>query len=975
VAHAEHTSTGHDVSTTFASLHHDADPRAELEVRSAAVRRTPAEVQPSWPEIRSAPPGRHAALLGRAEERALLDGLLADVRGGQSAVLVIRGSAGSGKTALLHYCARQASGFRVARVCGVEAELELPFAAVHQLCTPMLGGLEALPEPQRTALGVALGLCAGEVPNRFLVALAVLSLLAVAAEDRPLLCLIDDAHWIDDASAEALGFVARRVLAESVAIVFAARNSVSTGWLCGLPELPLEGLAEQDAHALLASAVPGRLDDRIRDRIVAETGGNPLALLELPRAMSAAELAGGFDLPAIGGLPEHMEKHYLRRFHALPEDTQRLVLLAAAEPAGDAALVWAAAHRLGIACGALVPAVEARLTEQCGEQIRFRHPLVRSAVYRGASQEARLGAHQALAEVTDPERDADRRAWHRAMAASGPCEEVAAELERAAECAQTRGGFAAAAAFLERAADLTPDPATRTGRALAAAEAKHRCGEAEAALQLLAQAEAGPLDDLARARVHLLRARTAFGSNRRREAPSLMLAAARELEPLNQRAARDTYLAALSTSLFAGRLAGEVNLLTVARAAREAPSAPAYPQDLLLDGLALLITEGYPAGADHLKDAVRAFRTTSVPATEAMRWLWPAAHAAHDLWDDESWADLSARHACLVRDTGALYMLPTVLNAQICFQLFAGQLTTAASLVDEVAALTDTTIVGHPPYGAMTLAAFRGREADVAELVETVSTQARQRGEGMGFTLAEYAKSVLSNGLGRYREACESARMGAGQPRELALSNWCLPELVEAAIRSDQRALAEDARQRLRQVTAASPTDWALGIQARGDALVSVGDQAEGQYRRAIEHLGRTRMRAEHARAQLLFGEWLRREGRRVEARECLRNAYDMFAEMGMEAFAERARRERLATGETIRKRRAEASDDLTPQEAQIAQLARAGLTNPEIGGQLFLSPRTVEWHLKKIFTKLGINSRRELRDALPSGDHEMITG
>lgn len=911
-------------------------------------------------------------LLGRRGERELLEGLIENVRGGQSAVLVIRGEAGTGKTALLDHCARQATGFRVAAICGVEAEMELPFAAVHQLCTPMLGRLDLLPEPQQTALRVALGLSPGEVPSRFLVALAVLSLLSAVAEERPLLCLVDDAHWLDNASGQALGFAARRLLAESVALVFTAREPV-TRWLEGLPELPLGGLEDQDARALLAWAVPGRLDERIRDRIIVETGGNPLALLELPRGMSAAELAGGFDLPGAGGLSEQMENHYLRRISTLPEATQRLLLLAAAESAGDAALVWGAAQQAGIGFRALAPAVDARLATQTGQQIRFHHPLVRSAVYRAAAPSARQAAHQALAEVTDPHRDPDRRAWHRALAASSPDEEVAAELEHSAGRALTLGGLAAAAAFLERAAELTPDAARRAGRALRAAEAKHFSGDAEAALRLLAQAEAGRLNEREQARAHLLRGRTAFGSSRALDGPPLLLTAARELAPLDPLTSRDTYLSALFTAIIVGRLAGEVDLVGVARAARAAPTSAtaARPQDLLLDGLALVITEGHAAGAPLLKDAVRAFRTTDITITQAMGWLWPAAHAAFDLWDDESWEELSARHTRLAREVGGLYMLPLALDTQIRFELFAGRLTSAASLVEQVAAVTDVTVAGTAPYGvlglphysALALAAFQGREATAAPLIHAVSAQLMRRGEGMGLTMVEHAKAVLYNGLGRYPQACEAARSGAGQTSELALSNWSLPELVEAAVRTDQHALAEDARARLEQTTTPSATDWALGIQDRCNALVT---GAEAHYRDAIDHLGRTRMRTEHARAHLLFGEWLRRERRRVEAGEHLRTAHSMFVEMGMEAFAERARRERRANGETIHKRRAGTHDELTPQEAQIAQLARTGLTNPEIGSQLFLSPRTVEWHLKKIFAKLAISSRRELLSALP---------
>ena len=909
---------------------------------------------------------RRPVLLGRASERQRLDRLLENVRGGQSAVLVIRGEPGVGKTTLLRYGARQAAGFRVEQIAGIEAEMELPFAGLHQLCPPMIARLDVLPEPQRDALGVALGLSSGAAPDRFLVALAVLSLLSALAEERPLLCLVDDAQWLDGASGQVLGFVARRLLAESVGILVAVREPDGEPAFEGLPELPLEGLGDEGARALLARAVPGRLDDRVRDRIVAETRGNPLALLELPRGMSAAELAGGFDLPAPRDLLGHLEDHYLRRVRALPETTQQLLLLAAAEPVGEPTMLWRAAERLGIGASAFAPAEDGELLE-VGELVRFRHPLVRSAAYRAASPEDRKLIHEALAKASDPEIDADRRAWHRALASAEPDEDVAAELEHSAGRAQLRGGLAAAAAFLERATELTPDPQLRTRRALAAAEVKHLSGAPDTALRLLGQAEASVLDELQRARVHLLRGQTAFGSSHGRDAPPLLLAAARELEPLDPALARDTYLDALSAALFVGRLAGDVGVMEVAQAARAAPAASTRPQDLLLDGLAVVITEGYAAGAPLLERAVGAFRTEDMPAADAVRWLWLATHAAHDLWDDESWEQLCTRHVALARQAGALTVLPIALSARIGLHLFAGELGTAASLIEELGAVTEATGSGLPPYGALALAAFRGHEAEADTMIRAVREELGPRGDGMGLTLVEHAAAVLYNGLGRYKEACEAAQRGAAHPQELAFSTWSLPQLVEAAVRSDQPALADDAMRRLAQTTGTSGTDWALGVEARSRALVSDDGTAERFYRDAIDHLGRARVRAEHARGHLLYGEWLRRGGRRSDAREQLRTAYGMFTAMGMEAFAERARRELLATGETVRKRRADTRDALTPQEFQIARLARDGLSNPEIGARLFLSPRTVEWHLKKVFTKLAIRSRMALHDVLPA--------
>jgi DNA-binding CsgD family transcriptional regulator len=912
-------------------------------------------------------PNRAWGLLGRAHEREALDRLLANVRGGQSGVLVIRGDAGIGKTALLRYVARQASDFRVAQIAGVEAEMELPFAGVHQLCAPMLERLDTLPEPQRKALSVALGLAPGDPPDRFLVALAVLSLLSVVAEQQPLAGLVDDAQWLDDASDQVLGFVARRLLAESVAIVFAVREPSKRREFAGVPELRLGGLGEDDAGALLASAVPGRLDNRVRDRIVAETRGNPLALVELPRHMSAAELAGGFDIPTAGDLPGQIGEHYRRRVEALPEPSQRLMLLAAADPVGDATLVWRAARSLGIDTSALAPAEEADLLE-IGASVRFRHPLVRSALYRSASRAGRQRVHAALADVTDARIEPDRRAWHRALATAGADDDLAAELERSAGRAQTRGGIAAAAAFLERAAALTVDPANRARRALAAARARHQAGETEAALGLLANAQAGPLDELQRAQAELLHAQVAFTSSHGSDAPALLLAAAKQLEPLDVTLARETYLEALMAAQFAGRFAGNA-ARQVAEAARAAPPSPApRAADLLLDGLAVLITEGHGAAAPLLRRALHPFRSGNSVATGAFRWLWLAEEAAIEMWDHETWSDLAAREIRLVRQAGAMTVLPLALSATIMARIFAGELAAATSMDDEVEIATEATGSRIAPYASLQLAAWRGREPDLTTLIDSMMEDVVLRGEGIGVSTAQWVTALLHNGLGQYERALAAARQVLEPPGRLDPTvNWVLPEYIEAAVRCGQLEDARAAFDLLAGITRAAGTDWARGIEARSRALLSDGDVAEQLYREALERLDRTRLRGEHARAHLLFGEWLRRESRRKDAREQLRTAHRMFTGMGMEAFAERARRELMATGETVRKRRAETRDELTSQEWQIALLARDGLSNPEIGARLFLSPRTVEWHLHKVFTKLGIRSRRELQGSLPS--------
>ena len=917
---------------------------------------------------------RDPGFVGRARERAVLDGLLAKARGGESEVLVIRGEAGIGKTALLRYAARQASGFRLAQLTGVEAEMELPFAGIHQLCATMRDRHDALPAPQRDALSVALGLTAGEVPDRFLVGLAVLGMLSAMAEERPLLCLVEDAQWLDAASRQVLGLVARRVRAESLAIVLALRGPASNAPsdFDGLPELRLEGLPEPDARALLASVVTGRLDSRVRDRIVAETRGNPLVLLELPRHMSAAELAGGFDLPAAGELPGHIEDHYLRRVAGLPDATQRLMLVAAAEPLGDAVLVLRAGRKLDLDTGALAPAEAADLLD-IGERVRFRHPLVRSAVYRAAPPGRRQRVHEVLAEVSDPHADADRRAWHHALASAGPDEEVAAELERSAGRAEARGGVAATAAFLERAVALTPDPARRHERALVAAEASVRAGMFAIARGLLAAAEAGPLDEFQRARIDLLRAQLAFVSSRGSDAIPLLLAAARRLEPLDAALARETYVDAFSAALFGARLNGSVGIPEVAEAARAAPRRPdAEPAtaELLLDALVAL-ADDYDSAVPRCRQAVERLSDENASARERVRWLWQGCVVALEILDDEHAYSLSYSSVETARKTGTLTELALALSARTPILVFCGDLAAAGALVSEGASVEAATGIRSAPYGALILSAWRGRPRETTDLIETTEREASARGEGIGLAISAYARAVLCNGLGRYEEALAAAA-SAGEYRELVAENWGLSELVEPATRCGRTDLATDAMERLAAKAQATRTDWALGIEARARALLGEGVHADRWFRAAIDHLGRTRVRAELARTHLLYGESLRREGRRVDARAELEVAHTLFTSMGMHAFAERAGNELLVTGKKVRQRISETRDELTPQERQVAQLARDGLSNSEIAARLFLSPRTIEWHLRHVYSKLEIRTRRQLASALQASDPEV---
>jgi DNA-binding CsgD family transcriptional regulator len=902
------------------------------------------------------------ALLDREREREALEGLVEDLRSGRGWALVVRGEAGVGKTALLEYVV-DGSDLRVVRALGVESEMELAFAGVHQVCSAVLDCVERLPAPQRDALEVAFGVRGGGAPDRFLVGLAVLTLLSEAAEERPVLCVVDDAQWLDRASAQVLAFVARRLLAEPVGLIFVARE---LGELRGLPDLEVRGLRDGDARALLRSVVRFRLDDQVRDRVLAEARGNPLALLELPRGLSPTQLAGGFGLAGEQAVPARVEESFRHRLEALPDDTRSLMLVAAAEPVGDAALLWRAAERLGIGTSAAV-AAEADGLLEIGTRVHFRHPLVRSAVYGSASLPERQAAHLALAEVTDRELDPDRRAWHLAAAAPGADEEVAAELERSADRARARGGVAAAAAFLQRSVELTLDPVRRAARALAAAGAHLQAGAVESALELLTTAAAGPLEELQRAQVELLRGQIAFAAGAGSEAPALLLKAAKRLEPLDIALARETYLDAWGAAVFAGRSVPAGTLREISRAARSSPrlTSASRASDLLLDGLAVLATEGRVAAASILRSAVRSFAEEGT-MEEALRWGWAATVPGVVLWDDESWHQLLVRQLQSLREAGFLAVMPHALHALAINAAWRGDFARTGSAIAEADAIAEATRVPFARYASVMLAAFRGDEAEASGLTEIVVRDASAGGQGVGIQYCQWASGVLYNGLGRYVEAGAEARQAADPAAEWLFSPFALSDLIEAATRTGETTLAVEALGRLVEATSVGESDWGLGVLARSRALLSEGEDAEGSYREAIDRLSRTQLRPDLARAHLVYGEWLRREGRRIDARAQLRAAYEQFTSIGMEAFAERARRELSATGEKARKRSPEARDELTPQEAQIADLARAGLSNPDIAARLFLSPRTVEYHLRKVFAKLEISSRNQLHGALP---------
>jgi DNA-binding CsgD family transcriptional regulator len=913
-------------------------------------------------------------LRGRSSECAVLDQLLDAVRMGEGRSLVVRGEPGIGKTALLEHLVESASDMAVLQAAGVESEMELAFAGLHQLFLPLLDRLDRVSGPQREALEAVFGLRSGAAPDSLMVGLGVLSLLSELAAERPLLCVVDDAQWLDAGSALTLGIVARRLVAERIGIVFATREPPHE--LRSLPALDVRGLPYSDALALLRLTVAFTLDQEVRDRIIAETRGNPLALLELPRGLTAPELANGLGMHDAQMLRARIEESYLRRLQSLSVEAGRLLLLAAADPVGDPRLLWRAAEQLCVAPAAADEA-DAHGLLTIGDRVTFRHPLVRSAVYFSAPAPERRAAHQALAEATDKNADPDRRAWHLAAATAGANEEIALELERSAGRAQARGGFTAAAAFRQRALALTAEPGRRAGRAVTAAESFIQAGLFDTARGLLTTAETSDLDDLQQAQVKLLRGRIALFSRRpSSDAPALLIRAARSLEPHDPGLARDTYLDAWGAALYAGRLGAGSELLEVSRAARSAPlpEGPPRPADLLLDSLARLITDHLSEAAANLEVATRTLADTPSPAGASPAWRWLAVVPTYALWDEESTYAICDRLLRELREAGALGRLPVGLHTYCLLATRCGQLADAAAAIAESEAVIEATgaEVGYPVGNAL-LAVFRGRETEATALIQSTKEEATAVGHGAVVQAAEWAAAILYNSLGRYEDAFAAAHRASGDsPEEQFISAWALLELLEAATRSGNREAAEIALGRIVETTAYSTTDSARGISARSRALISEGAAAEKLYQEGVERLERSRLRPELARAHLLWGEWLRREGRRLEAREQLRTGLDMFNAMGMDAFARRAERELSATGERSRKRTDHSRADLTPQEAQIASLARDGLSNAEIGTRLFLTARTVEWHLHHVFAKLAISSRKQLRDVLLDGDRRL---
>ncbi|KHL16099.1 UNVERIFIED_CONTAM: hypothetical protein LK11_18205 [Mumia flava] len=910
-------------------------------------------------------------MLGRRREREVLDRLVASLLAGQSRALAVRGEAGIGKTAMLDHVGRGAevAGCQVVRSTAVESEMELAYAGAQQLCAPFLDRLDELPEPQADALAVAFGRKEGTPPDRFIVGLALLGLASVVASGRPLVWVVDDAQWLDRASAEVLAFVARRLVAESVGLVFAVRDGVGHRFLTGVEELRLAGLEPAIAGELLDAVVPGSLDAAVRDRIVAESGGNPLALLELNRGRRSDQVADGHPVPSERSVSRRVEQSFARQIADLPADTRLLLLLAACEPAGDPVRIFKAAERLGVGPEAAAPATQEGLVNLAGH-VLFRHPLVRSAAWHAASAQERRAADRALAEVTDRESDPDRRAWHLARATAGLDETVAAELEASADRARGRGGIAAGAAFRARAVELTPDPAVRSRRALAAAEETYPVGSAQEALRLVAIAEAGPLGDHERARADLVRAHVSYATARGRDATALYVRAAHGLAPHDPTTARETFLWAFLAALSAGRLARGADVRDVAAAVLAAEEVgslgePERASDLILHGLAVLTTDGYAAGAPALRSALDALDEETVEDDDALRWLWVGCLVARIVADDAALARFSERQVRLARRSGRVALLPVAMAEQVSYALLVGDVATASAIATDAATVVE--VIGSPASLDRSgwLAAYRGDLAATDALRASRSAGVLDRGEGQWFVATGWMSALVRNALGRYDEAFEATEEIAEHPYDLGLALWCVAERAEAAVRSARHDRAREAVDRLVEIADGCGTAWARGVAARCRAMLCEGAEAETLYEESLELLGQTSVRTALARTHLVYGEWLRRENRRVDARHQLRLAHTMFTEMGADAFAERARRELAATGETARRRTPDTLDDLTAQEHQIARLAAAGSTNTEIGAQLFLSPRTVEWHLHKVFAKLGLSSRRQLRSAL----------
>ncbi len=909
------------------------------------------------------------ALVGRAADCRALESMVQAVSRGLSRSMVIVGEPGIGKTSLLQYAARTAGGLRAVSIAGVESELRLGFAAVHRMLVPYLDRIGTLPAPQRDALRSAFGLAAGPPADRFLVGLGALTLFAEVAAEQPLIWLVDDAQWLDRESLEVLGFVGRRLYADSIGLLFGAREpSPGLMALDGLPARHLGGLEPAAARALLATTVSGPLNARVAARIITETGGNPLALLEVAGLLRPDQLAGRSPLPQWLPVGRRMQGHFLRQVKMLPADTGSLLLLASAASNGDPAALWRAAARLGLGPDAAEPAVAQDIVS-LEPRVAFRHPLIRSAVYEGARPGDRRKIHDALASIAERDGYPDQAAWHRAAAAVVPDADVAADLERSAARAERRGGYVAQAAFLARAAELTPGAGDRAVRLFAAAQAHLVAGDGPLAEASLDQA-APRLDE---AGMHVaaqrLRASIAVFFSRHKDAPALLLGTVGAVDPPDGPLIRELLFEAMQAALVARQYTSGTTPVDVAKAALQAPRDPALPPtvtDLLLDGFATRTAVGYAPAVPWLRSAVAALSVAEktaqvgIPAT-ILGWF-----AADDLWDDQGRQVALERAEAIQRRHGALGALRITLAGLTTGEAWAGRPGEAEARYLEAAEISS--LIGVPAPATtgvlLELRAWQGREQESRALAEMTAQWGQDRGAAILEVFALMGLTILELGLGRYAEALSwGVRIYDDDPP--GFGNRILPEIVEAAARSGEHRAARAALGRLTDRATASGTPWALGMLARSRALLAHKSDAENFYRQSLAHLSDTSVRTELARAHLLYGEWLRRQKRRRDARSQLRTACDMFDAMGASAFASRTRGELLAAGDHPHQPAERPGPDLTPQEAQVARLAAAGATNAEIATHLFVTASTVEYHLSKVFRKLGITSRRQLAMAL----------
>jgi DNA-binding CsgD family transcriptional regulator len=921
------------------------------------------------------------ALLGRERERMHLADMLSSARNGHGSVVLLLGEAGIGKSALLGDLAHGADDFTICRAIGVESDMELSYAGLQQLCAPIFDSRTDLPAPQRSALEKIFGLTTGSLPDRFLVGMAALGLIVSAAKRQPVMWIVDDPQWLDRSSVHTIGFISRRLPTERIAIAIAAREHLDGDDLTGLPELTLTGLGDEDARRLIP-AVSGPTDPSVRDRIIAEARGNPLALLELPRTWTSAEVADDFEEAGRATLAAKLGLVFSNRLRKLPQETQILLALAAAEPTGDPSLLKAAAHLIGLDWATAAPAERAGLIE-IGRYVRFRHPLVRAVSYRTAPVSVRMEAHRALADVTDPVVDQDRRAWHRASSTVVQDEGIAKELERSAGRAKARGGLLGAATLLERAAFLTPDGPRRADRTLVAAQAKRDAGALDSALRLLSIVESEPPSELRAALTQQLRGRIAFDQGFGPEAAELLRDAAVRLERFDPTNATDTHFESLVAAIWASGPDGPGLIRKSAESAR-----PAVPRsesqrtaDLLVNAIALWATEGYEAAAPAMNLALAAARDRTFGDLDANEPLWTvenrtAGILALEAWDLETGLALAERQVTAARESGALVQLQFALHFLANYVVLTGDVSGAVTLMEEERQLSIATQMRASGHSDALLAALRGDAALALPLIDSMRDLATNDGQGRVVAFSHYLSSVQYNALGQHEHALECARR-VMEWGVIGYQTLAAPELAEAASRQGDTELLADVAAWVTARAGATPTDWALGISALVNALAAdAADDPDGLYRASIERLRGTPLRFLLARAKLLYGEWLRRRGRKGDALVQLTAAHEALNEMGLTSFAERARREVSATtSRRVRKYLDDPTAELTGQELQVTRLVQDGLTNREIGVRLYLSPRTVEWHLRNVFGKVGVSTRHQLRDTnlapyLPNGVH-----